>query len=79
MGNPAPPTDVELREGALLLRPWRAEDADAVYRACQDPEIARWTMVPQPYRMEHAVDYVTTFTRSTWAHGMGAHSASSMR
>ena len=59
-------------EGALLLRPWRAEDADAVYRACQDPEIARWTMVPQPYRMEHAVDYVTTFTRSTWAHGTGA-------
>jgi RimJ/RimL family protein N-acetyltransferase len=72
MGNPALPTDVEIREGGLLLRPWRATDAEAVYRACQDPEIARWTMVPQPYLVEHAVDYVTTFTNATWTRGIGA-------
>ncbi len=72
MGNPALPTDVELRAAGLLLRRWRATDADAVYRACQDPEISRWTMVPSPYLAEHAVDYVTTFTTATWTHGTAA-------
>jgi RimJ/RimL family protein N-acetyltransferase len=30
----------------VLLRRWRAEDADAVFDACQDPEVQRWTTVP---------------------------------
>lgn len=40
--------------GDLALRPPRPEDADAITAACQDPEIARWTSVPAPYRREHA-------------------------
>ena len=32
------------------LRAWRADDADAIHRACQDPAIQRWTRVPSPYR-----------------------------
>jgi RimJ/RimL family protein N-acetyltransferase len=72
MSNSALPADVELRENGLLLRPWRPSDAGDVYRACQDPEIQRWTMVPQPYFLDHAIDYVTSFTESTWANGTGA-------
>ncbi len=66
------PTGVELREAGVLLRPWQAADADEVFRACQDPEIPRWTTVPQPYKIEHAIDYVTTFTARTWGNGTGA-------
>jgi len=36
------------------VRPWIALDAPAVFAACQDPEIGRWTNVPQPYLREHA-------------------------
>ena len=38
-----------LRDGDLVLRPKRPEDADALTAACQDPEIPRWTFVPSPY------------------------------
>jgi RimJ/RimL family protein N-acetyltransferase len=58
---------VELRQGPLLLRPWRATDAETVRRACQDPDIRRWTGVPRPYRLDHAVDFVTTHTERAWA------------
>ena len=47
-----------LRDGDLTLRPPRPEDADAVTAACQDPEIARWTLVPSPYRREHAEQWL---------------------
>ncbi len=63
---------VELREGGLLLRPWRAEDAEAVFQACQDAQIQRWTMVPRPYRMQDAVGFVTQRTEQEWAAGTGA-------
>ena len=43
-----------LRDGDLTLRPPKPEDAEAVTAACQDPEIQRWTLVPSPYRREHA-------------------------
>lgn len=36
------------------LRPWRADDADAIFRACQDPDTQRFTTVPSPYRREDA-------------------------
>ncbi|RKN27962.1 GNAT family N-acetyltransferase [Micromonospora musae] len=62
----------EIIEDGLLLRPWRADDAEAVYRACQDPDIQRWTTVPRPYRPEHAHGFVTDFTASVWRDGTGA-------
>jgi RimJ/RimL family protein N-acetyltransferase len=34
---------------ATILRPWRDSDAGAVTVACQDPEIVRWTRVPDNY------------------------------
>jgi RimJ/RimL family protein N-acetyltransferase len=38
-----------------------------VLRACQDPEIQRWTSLPSPYLPEHAEHFVTTHTRQAWA------------
>lgn len=66
---------VEIREAGLLIRPWAARDADAVYAACQDSDIQRWTAVPRPYLREHATDYVTTSAAQAWADGTGAHLA----
>jgi RimJ/RimL family protein N-acetyltransferase len=38
-----------LVDGPTVLRSWRDSDAAAVTAACQDPEIARWTRVPDNY------------------------------
>jgi RimJ/RimL family protein N-acetyltransferase len=75
MAGMDPQDGVEIREAGLLIRPWAAADADAVFRACQDPDIQRWTAVPRPYLRHHAVDYVTTSTARAWAEGTGAHLA----
>jgi RimJ/RimL family protein N-acetyltransferase len=53
----------------VCLRPWRTDDADAVFAACQDPEIQRWTQVPVPYAAEHAVEFVGVLAPQTWADG----------
>ncbi|WP_319463301.1 GNAT family N-acetyltransferase [Micromonospora sp. RTP1Z1] len=66
---------VEITEDGLLLRPWGAEDADAVHRACQDPDIQRWTTVPRPYLPEHALGFVTGRSATAWAEGTGAEFA----
>ncbi|TQN41552.1 RimJ/RimL family protein N-acetyltransferase [Blastococcus colisei] len=43
-----------------MLRPYRVDDVDAVFRACPDPEITRWlSALPSPYTREAAVEYVT--------------------
>ncbi|MFI6233685.1 GNAT family N-acetyltransferase [Micromonospora sp. NPDC050784] len=63
---------VEIIEDGVLLRPWREADAEAVHRACQDPDIQRWTTVPRPYRPEHALGFVTEMSRKAWAEGTGA-------
>ncbi|MFZ0324419.1 MAG: GNAT family N-acetyltransferase [Actinomycetes bacterium] len=52
-------TPTTLRDGDLLLRPWAADDAGAVFEACQDPEIQRWTLVPVPYTVDDARGYVS--------------------
>ncbi len=57
-------TDVDLTSGTvrtqrLVLRPPRAEDVDAIFRACQDPENQRWlSALPSPYTREDAVFFV---------------------
>ncbi|MBK6762572.1 MAG: GNAT family N-acetyltransferase [Micrococcales bacterium] len=42
------------------LRPLLATDAEALARACTDPEIARWTQIPQPYGIEDAHEFLRT-------------------
>lgn len=48
------------------LRPWRSKDAAAVYAACQDPQIQRFTTVPVPYQQSHARGFVEMGPR-LWA------------
>jgi RimJ/RimL family protein N-acetyltransferase len=47
-----------LTDGTVLLRPFSAADADAVFRACQDPEIQHFTQVPVPYLRSSAEEFV---------------------
>lgn len=65
------PPEPPLRDGSVALRPWRADDVDAVHRACDDPEIARWTTVPSPYTRAHAEGFVAVVTEA-WMVGNAA-------
>ena len=59
---------MELGAGSIVLRPWREDDAPAVYAACQDPEIQHWIpLVPSPYTRDDALAFVTG------AVGLGPH------
>jgi RimJ/RimL family protein N-acetyltransferase len=62
---------VEIVAGRLQLRPFLPSDAEAVYAACQDPDIQRWTTVPVPYERHHAETYVAANTVAGWAAGAG--------
>ncbi|PZE68141.1 MULTISPECIES: GNAT family N-acetyltransferase [unclassified Curtobacterium] len=46
--------------------PTRADTA-AITEACQDPEIARWTTIPQPYRPQDAQGFVDALVGPGWA------------
>jgi RimJ/RimL family protein N-acetyltransferase len=53
------PTEV-VRTTRLVLRPFRADDEEAVFRACQDHEVQRWLpLIPAPYTREDARTWVT--------------------
>ena len=69
------PASVELSDGVVTLRRWRACDAADVQRACDDPLTARWLTVPSPYRLEDAAYYVDRHTPGQWAEGVGAELA----
>jgi RimJ/RimL family protein N-acetyltransferase len=59
---------VAISNEPLQLRPLRASDADAVYRACQDPLIGQWTtQVPIPYTRKDAEEFVSVITPAGWA------------
>jgi len=60
-----------LTDGVVMLRPWIAQDAPAVFAACQDPEIGRWTNVPQPYLAEHAEGFIARSIEE-WHNGTAA-------
>ncbi len=48
-----------VRTERLVLRPYRPEDAAAVHRGCQDPEVQRWiAAVPVPYTLDDARTFV---------------------
>jgi RimJ/RimL family protein N-acetyltransferase len=70
MASP-PPEPAEIVAGRLQLRPFLPRDAEAVYAACQDPEIQRWTTVPVPYGRHHAERYVSDNSVTGWEAGAG--------
>lgn len=67
-----PATPPTLTDGSIVLRPWRDSDADDVYRACQDPQIQRWTRVPVPYTTKDATGFVGGYSHQPWQDRTGA-------
>jgi RimJ/RimL family protein N-acetyltransferase len=57
-----PRPDPPLQDDVITLRQWSFDDVPAVARACQDPEIARWTTVPTPYTEADARAYIELIT-----------------
>ena len=54
-----------------MLRPWRSSDAPAVLEICQDPEIARWVTIPQPFLAADADAFIEN-AATMWRDGTGA-------
>lgn len=52
---------MRLDDGVIALRRFREDDVPAITAACQDPEIPRWTLVPEPYTEEDARVFVREF------------------
>lgn len=51
--------EVALRQGAVTLRPWREDDADAIVARISDRAIVEFLdRVPQPYEHADAFDYI---------------------
>ena len=55
----------------LVLRPWRPADVPAVLAVCQDPEIARWVTIPQPFTPADADAFIET-AMTMWRYATGA-------
>ena len=63
---------VEVRTERLLLRAPAERDIDAVFRACQDPDILRWTVnLPDPYTRADAEAWVRDIAPKDRAEGRG--------
>jgi RimJ/RimL family protein N-acetyltransferase len=56
---------IVLTDGTVTLRVFEPDDAGAVFAACQDPEIARFLPIPQPYTEEDARHFVAR-RRADW-------------
>jgi RimJ/RimL family protein N-acetyltransferase len=52
------PPDPPLATGSIRLRLPAARDEDAIFEACQDPDIQRWAATPVPYLREHAQGWI---------------------
>jgi RimJ/RimL family protein N-acetyltransferase len=59
---------VTLRTERLELSIPRESDVDALFEACQDPDIRRYTTVPTPYERRHAVEFVQRVAKN-WGEG----------
>lgn len=62
---------VTLRTARLELSPPREGDADAIFAACQDETLQRYTTVPSPYTREHAEGFIEK-SRGWWEAGSEA-------
>lgn len=67
-------TPVTLRTERIELSVPTKADVDAIFTACQDPQIQRYTTVPSPYAREHAVEFIAkagewwdSGSETTWA------------
>jgi RimJ/RimL family protein N-acetyltransferase len=58
---------VTIETERLVLRPFAAADVEAVYAACQDPDIQFYTPVAPPFRHEDAEKFVGETAPEGWA------------
>lgn len=57
-----PLTVPTLADDAIVLRPPEPGDAEAIATAVQDPDIPRFTLVPSPYTVDDAIEFVERAT-----------------
>ena len=62
---------VSLHTPRLTLTVPTASDAQAIFEACQDAAIQRYTTVPSPYERQHAEGFIT-LAQNRWAEGVEA-------
>lgn len=62
------PPDPPLRDEVLILRRWTQADASQVNDACQDPAIAQFIPIPNPYVLADAEAYIDR-TQRQWRSG----------
>jgi RimJ/RimL family protein N-acetyltransferase len=63
------PPDPPLADDEIELRLWQAEDADAIYEGCQDPETQRGIgAMPSPYTRADAAEYLAA-CETAWRTG----------
>ncbi|MGO2658351.1 GNAT family N-acetyltransferase [Mycetocola reblochoni] len=60
---------VILRTERLELSVPVEDDIDPIFRACQDPDIQKWTTVPVPYRRVDASTFVSSVVGQGWRSG----------
>jgi RimJ/RimL family protein N-acetyltransferase len=58
---------VQLEDDAILLRPLAETDIPSIVEACSDPEIPRWTSVPEPYTEADACVWVASAHEAAFA------------
>ena len=59
--------DTLATDGVVALRSWRDEDAPAIVEACRDPDVIRWTRVPDPYGISDARQFLEQARRTQHA------------
>ena len=66
----APPTS--LTDGVVTLRPWNDDDAEALVRRINDPDVAAFLdLVPQPYTLDDARDWFVDHRRGLAQRNVG--------
>ena len=68
MGDLVPP-DPPLTGSQVALRPFQISDAAAIASACRDPDIPRFTMMPEAMTEEDAREWVERGL-AAWPHGV---------
>jgi RimJ/RimL family protein N-acetyltransferase len=63
--------ELVLSSDRLTLRPWQPSDAAAVQEAMQDRSMHEFLVLPDPYTVEDAVQYVTEFGSANRRGGTG--------
>ena len=64
----------DLRTDTIVLRPWRLDDLDDLVAELQDPEILRWTRIPDSYGHEDGRVFLE-HTAQGWSEGSRANFA----